>query len=213
MRFRDKRLYREAFLGLKMGFSDRLKDVLKGLTVDDFAKRIGVAKSTAQRYLAGHLPKGDNLERIAIEFDVSVDWLLTGEGDSLRRKNERIRYMRSSAASHVSDEAGLFGRTEYKELEGKRVAVTMFEPDDRDAGPVGLGQAVEMLASILGSGDPIFTQAILSNLRAFYQAVDDRKRITKLETDCEFLRKEVEVLKQRLDAGCSAEASKESSAT
>ncbi|MCD4717932.1 MAG: hypothetical protein K8R45_14480, partial [Desulfobacterales bacterium] len=52
----------------------------------------------------------------------------------------------------------------------------------------GLGQAVELLANILSSGDQIIITAIMHNLHAFSNAVDYRdraeERILKLEEEC-----------------------------
>ena len=64
-------------------FSDRLAK-----SVDDFAggnwaelaRRAGLTRSTLQQIKNGADPRGDTLLRISRALDVSVDWLLSGEG-------------------------------------------------------------------------------------------------------------------------------------
>jgi len=66
-------------------------------------------------------------------------------------------------------------------------------------------QAGILLSNILSSGDQVMTQAIMSNLRAFNQAVNtqrkDKNRITKLEEECEDLKKRVAALEEELHPG------------
>lgn len=56
-----------------------------GFNIKDFAGRCAIPYHTVQDYLAGKsMPGGENLQKIATEFRVSVDWLLTGEGNMKR---------------------------------------------------------------------------------------------------------------------------------
>mgnify|MGYP003292918835 CR=1 FL=1 len=80
---------------------NRIKDVRKelGMTLDDVAKKVGVAKSTIQRYEAGLItsPKLPVLVAIANAFGVNEDWI-TGNSDDkaqLRRFNTYVEDNRS----------------------------------------------------------------------------------------------------------------------
>ena len=63
-----------------MGFSKRLKMLRGDLTQKEFGARIKSSQSAVQVYEQGGLPKGDVLLRIRDEFNVNIDWLLTGDG-------------------------------------------------------------------------------------------------------------------------------------
>ena len=64
-----------------MSIGERIKTVRGSLSQKDFAKKIGVHLTTVQLYESGNIPKGDVLQRIKEKFGVSIDWLLTGEGE------------------------------------------------------------------------------------------------------------------------------------
>jgi transcriptional regulator with XRE-family HTH domain len=54
------------------------------LTQEDFAKELGVSQSQLSKYERGvAAPPADVLFFVKRRFRVSVDWLLTGEGDRI----------------------------------------------------------------------------------------------------------------------------------
>ncbi|SMC28480.1 Helix-turn-helix, partial [Desulfacinum hydrothermale DSM 13146] len=68
---------------------DRIRDVIaaSGLTLKDFAAKIGLPKRTLTNYRDGiSRPPSDVLERICRTFNVRPEWLLTGEGPIKRGK-------------------------------------------------------------------------------------------------------------------------------
>lgn len=68
-----------------MTLSERLIETRKRFRLerDEFAGRIGRSERTVQRWeLENAMPKGEELARIAKEFNVNIHWLLTGEGRS-----------------------------------------------------------------------------------------------------------------------------------
>ena len=44
--------------------------------IKHFAKMMGVTQKSAQSWLNGHVPNTEHLYRIAIHYNVSIDWLL-----------------------------------------------------------------------------------------------------------------------------------------
>ncbi len=64
-----------------MSFSHRLMEACKAETVADVARKLQVPHPTARNYVhEGRLPSAEILLRIAAETNVSLDWLLLGEG-------------------------------------------------------------------------------------------------------------------------------------
>ena len=61
-----------------------------GLNIKEFAIKCNVPYRTMQDYFAGKIiPGGDKLTKIAAEFRVSIDWLLSGEGEMYREPTAR----------------------------------------------------------------------------------------------------------------------------
>ncbi len=76
-----------------MGFSVRLKRIIdeSGLSMDAFANKCGVSKSSLQRYLQGrNEPKISFLTKLVITFGINPVWLLTGSGDLYRDYNVSV---------------------------------------------------------------------------------------------------------------------------
>ena len=65
-------------------FSDRLRALRKksGLTQEEIAAILEISKNTYSSYENNAFPKTDCLIRLAREFGVSIDYLLTGKGFS-----------------------------------------------------------------------------------------------------------------------------------
>jgi len=68
-------------------FSDRLKTVLNGLSQTDVAQRIDVSQNTISCWLRGDLPQQFNsLCRLAVEFNIDLNWLLLGNSSESAKK-------------------------------------------------------------------------------------------------------------------------------
>jgi len=61
-------------------FADRFQQVFPGLSVAEIARKLEIPHATARNYTRGRTPATEILVRIASETDVSLNWLLTGEG-------------------------------------------------------------------------------------------------------------------------------------
>lgn len=68
--------------GVKMKFGETLKNLreIKGITQKDLGKILGVSRATIAGYeTKNHQPDYEKLETLSHFFDVSIDYLLTGE--------------------------------------------------------------------------------------------------------------------------------------
>lgn len=80
---------------------ERIKTLRKtlGLTQDEFAKRIGLARNSVANYEIGRRePTNAIILSICKEFKVNEDWLRTGEGKMLRENS-----MEDEAAYYVGE--------------------------------------------------------------------------------------------------------------
>ncbi len=57
----------------------------------EFAKVLGITPATAGNYERGQMPRADVLDRIAKTGDVTVEWLLHGTEQSVKRTASRAR--------------------------------------------------------------------------------------------------------------------------
>ena len=55
-----------------------------------FASLIGSNEASIRGYIKGVLPKQDILEKIVRKFDISAEWLLTGNGDMLKLDTTQV---------------------------------------------------------------------------------------------------------------------------
>lgn len=79
-----------------MGERIRSVRVAQNLTQQEFADKIGCARSTVTNYeLDQKMPLNPVIATICREFNVSEDWLRTGEGEMRipRSRDEEISYM------------------------------------------------------------------------------------------------------------------------
>jgi AcrR family transcriptional regulator len=65
----------------KDDFHERLSRVFDRGTMADVARRLDLPHATIRNYFGGRLPAPDVLIRIANETNVSINWLLTGQGE------------------------------------------------------------------------------------------------------------------------------------
>lgn len=188
------------------GIENRIRKVILeqcGGSNQAFADTIKINVSTIQKWKGENFPKGDILSRIRKEFNVDINWLLTGQGETYIKDRKPVPV----STPQLEDKDGLWGEGREVTVGGKKVPLTLFSPAGQ-AGlpseynkPAGIGHAVDLLANILSSGDQIIVTAIMSNLRAFSDAVDSRRqaeeRISKLEDECAVYEKRITALEDR----------------
>ena len=61
--------------------ADRIKVLIGDGSANSFARKCGIGESSLRQYLSGSMPSADNAAKIAKTGSVSLDWLVTGEGE------------------------------------------------------------------------------------------------------------------------------------
>ena len=90
-----------------MGLLERIREVRKrtGLGQKEFAARVGVSKNTQLRYENGQSwPAVDYLERVASEYGIDSNWLMTGYQSN---DAERLAIARFQVFGRIADELGM----------------------------------------------------------------------------------------------------------
>lgn len=84
-------------------FSENLKKVRQklGLSQKELATKIGIQQAQYSRYEAGTSPSTEVLEKLVKEFNINVNYLLTGEGSmfitpELSKETLRFKIPRNS---------------------------------------------------------------------------------------------------------------------
>lgn len=116
----------------------RIKGLAKdlGLSLSEFAKRIGTHQSSLSRSLADGNNVGDAmLNKISIAFDINKAWLLTGEGEMLRKKEEDA-LSRIGANRDKGDKENFV--SEVTEQSSKEFRIVEFVDLHASAGPLGM---------------------------------------------------------------------------
>ena len=60
-----------------------------------FAEKLGVSEGNIRGYIKGVVPKADVLEKIVRTYDISPQWLLTGQGEMVLSRNHQIKFEKS----------------------------------------------------------------------------------------------------------------------
>lgn len=68
----------------KIDFPDRLREACNSAEPAEIARKIGKPYQTVKNYLKGRLPEAEVLIDISNSTNVSIHWLLTGEGPKMR---------------------------------------------------------------------------------------------------------------------------------
>lgn len=71
-------------------FTERLKIVFEFASMAEIARRIGVPHATVRNYFQGRMPAPEVLIKIANETNVSLNWLLLGNGEMYVRGGEPL---------------------------------------------------------------------------------------------------------------------------
>ena len=183
-----------------MTISERIKLIRGSLSQSDFGAQIGVSQSAVQNYESGQIPKGDVLQRIHQNFKVSIDWLLTGEGNPSIEK-ERYGGFKTGGIK-LQDGEGLWGKTRHREVEGSHLTITEFKPKEGQAqGP--LLAAITGLSEIFDSNDPILIPTIQAKIHAFqlsarreHNNAQQAHQIKALQDECDELKKRIDTLEK-----------------
>lgn len=131
-----------------MTLGERIKKVRRSLdlTQQKFAEKIGTTQNTIANYEIGHRnPSASAFNNICKTFNVSEDWLRTGEGEMFVQRAEKdelaaaverlitgesaeFKQRLVNALSTLKDEHWLLLEQKLKEIVGMRDAVPAFAP-------------------------------------------------------------------------------------
>lgn len=184
---------------IKMTLKERIKMIINDQcdrSNKRFAKKIGISPSTILIWDDEHLPKGDILTRIWKEFNVNINWLLTGQGEPYIYKD---RAPAQVGPHQIVDKDGLWGKGRRLKKEGVDFNVTEYggqevpTKEDHD-----FGRASNGLYEIYESRDPILIPAIEANIRAFQLSVRRERQNQHQAREIKALKKECDELKERL---------------
>lgn len=103
---------------IELGFPERLKEAMKGASVNAFSKKCGLSASLVSSYLEGRNPGLVNVVRIARAADVSVEWLATGKEPGNRAEEERAIYKTADQAALPGEDFALVPRYEIRASAG-----------------------------------------------------------------------------------------------
>ena len=147
----------------------------KNLTQSELAKQINISLSSVQKHEAGGGISKRLLKRYIEFYGCDQNWLLTGLGTPY--KNDMMEGGPLRTGESVA---------EYIKVDTP-----------------GLGQAVEMLATILGSGNQVFSQAVMLSLRASSDALNIMKQrnqqISDVMLELHEIRKRLAALEKRFE--------------
>ena len=82
---RPARVTRGTIERLKRQIPHRLEQIRAGRSQRSFARELGVFQQNVNRYENGTTPHADFLITLAMQENVSLDWLLLGRGQPRRR--------------------------------------------------------------------------------------------------------------------------------
>lgn len=85
VRAQGKRATRSALEKHKRGIAARLEQLRGDRSQRSFARDLGVFQQNVNRYESGTTPHADFLITLALQENVSLDWLLLGKGRPRRR--------------------------------------------------------------------------------------------------------------------------------
>lgn len=86
-----------------VGMEQRLRKIMKNLTLKEFADSIGITVRALSYYLAGRTPRYKILQKICATYNVSLEWLRTGKGDMYGTNTQEERAQASSPSLMPSD--------------------------------------------------------------------------------------------------------------
>lgn len=94
-----------------MTFSDRLKILIAGRSVSEFARSVGLGESLIRKYLGGSEPSLSRAHQIARASQCSLVWLASGEGLPFDAAPEVAMDAMQSALRIIASEPG---RTDFR---------------------------------------------------------------------------------------------------
>jgi len=167
---------------------DRLKEALNVTSDGQLANQLGISRQNI-----GAARKRDDVPpgwiyKVAELSGCSMDWLRFGQGPKVRAEY-------TAGSSGPKAELASDGSA-YKLQVSWRPRST--EPVQTDEEIPGFGAAVEMLARIYSSEDPMMISTINANIRAFCEAIDRKQRDQRSTRELADLRNRLSTIEKQL---------------
>ena len=149
-----------------MGIPTRLKKVRNPLSQKNFGSRLGTSQSAVQSWESGRsLPGADFLNKIHSEFDIDINWLLTGEGEMYVKdrggRQDTIQPAPSGVCESISEYSA--------------------------APPSDIKDILADAQKILTSGHQEAIDVLKREIRYLYKSIETENRIKMVEDRLKFL--------------------------
>ena len=166
----------------------RLKEALDVKTDGQLADHLGISRQNI-----GAARKRDDVPpgwiyKVAELTGCSMDWLGFGHGPKVR-----VAYTtdKSSAKSRLASQESAYKlQVSWKPRSADELS--------QDADISGFGAAVEMLAKIYSSEDPLLIRTINANIHAFCEAIDHKQRDQSSAKELADLKKRLRTIEKKL---------------
>ncbi|MGD8961049.1 MAG: helix-turn-helix domain-containing protein [Desulfobacterales bacterium] len=173
----------------------RLKAALNVKSDGQLAKYLGITRQNI-----GAARKRDDVPpgwiyKVAELSGCSMDWLRFGQGPQ-----KRVLY----SMGKTPDTGELSSQDSPYRLQVSWKPQSADDLQKKDADTAGFGAAVEMLAKIYGSEDPLLIGAINTDLRAFCEAIDRQQREQHSTKELIELKKRLAMIEKQLKRGRSS---------
>ena len=166
----------------------RLKEALRVKSDGQMATYLGISRQNiGAARKRGDIPPGW-INKVAEITGYSMDWLCFGNGPKMRAEFDASG---STPGGRVAMPGSTYG-FETNQNAGRKPD----QPIDEDR--FGFGAAVEMLAKIYSSEDPLLIHTINANIRAFCEAIDLRKKEQRSSEELLDLKKRLATIEKQL---------------
>jgi len=167
---------------------ERLKEALNARSDGQLANQLGISRQNI-----GAARKRDDVPpgwiyKVAELSGCSMDWLRFGEGPKVRAEY-------AAAGSRQKSELASEGSAYKLQVSWRPRSAGDVQTDEDIA---GFGAAVEMLARIYSSEDPLMISTINANIRAFCEAIDRKQRDQRSTRELADLKNRLSTIEKQL---------------
>ncbi len=146
-----------------------------GLSQAALANKIGTSTTTIQNYESGSIPTGEYAVKLAIVFDCSIDWLLTGRNHLPEKEDTSLQTDFDASIIHAP------AHQECTQQPGRQARHDTGQQDHPQGKITDLiTKTIEILES-----DTVYSGALSANIDAFHEATRTEKKLRELQISVE----------------------------